>query len=353
MIYIGIVSCLPPQKMPLKHVEFRNYFILGCVSLSEKIVMYNEAPIRKGCSVYKGKQKHAGGCRDVAIKLLPYDDKTFNEVKILLKLDNHPNVIRLYDSDETRNGLIPQIYIVMELCPQNLKDYVEKNKSKPFDFDTSLSFAQQIVTGVAFIHSKNVLHRDLKLENILIAPGEEQIRVTDFGLSKQIDEGLSIDPVSSPGLGTYGYHAPELLSDSPEASVYSDTFSLGIILFSLFSNGSHPFGKDKYKWRSNIIDNRKRDYSSILRFGKPYDHKREQLVDLLKSALKHTPRDRPKPRSLLQHAFFTGMFETIRGRYGFFYADTDTSTIGRLNWLILTCPKLIVFQVFQQPCPEL
>lgn len=277
----------------------------GWVRLSEKIFMNNRQPIRRGSSVYRGKQKHAGGWRDVAIKLVRYDQKNFNEVKLLLKLENHPNVIRFYESDETSNGITPQIYIVMELCPQNLKDYVEENKTKPFDFDIAFSYARQIIAGVAFIHGNSVLHRDLKLENILLAPGKELIRVTDFGLSKQIDEGLSIDPVSTPGLGTDGYRAPEMHSDSPEASFYSDTFSLGIMLFALFSNGEHPFGRDKYKWRTNIIDNKKRDFSSILRFDHPNGHKREQLIDLLKSALKHKPRDRPKPQELLTHAFFT------------------------------------------------
>ena len=98
--------------------------------------------------------------------------------------------------------------------------------------------------GLAFIHGKGVIHRDLKLQNVLIGPDGHAV-ITDFGISKIMnkDLGEKLDPVQtivrmrdgkSPVMGSLGYMAPELEMGQP-ASVASDWYSLGVLVFKLLT----------------------------------------------------------------------------------------------------------------------
>lgn len=266
--------------------------------------MNNLEPLKKGTTVYKGKQQFAGGWRDVVIKLIPYGEKDFREVNLHLKLEDHPNILRMFDAGEIQR-VERRIYIVMELCPQTLKEFIDDNKQDLFNFTQRYCFARQIVAGVAFIHKNRILHRDIKLENLFLSPSKENIRIADFGLSKQLQQGHSVTSVTTRGLGSDGYRAPEILSGNPTASFRSDSFSIGIVLAMLFSNGRHPFGCDPLRWRTNILDNKSPNLSNIIKFTEPYSSKRIQLIDLIKRCLKWNPRDRPTPTEMQLHPFFS------------------------------------------------
>lgn len=281
----------------------------GWFKLTEKIYMYNKQPLKINTRVYRGKLSLAREWHDVAIKIIPHNDKNFNEVKLHLKLEDHPNIVRMLDADENQSGFTPFIYIVMEFCPNTLQDFIEGNKQKPFDFKQCFSYAKQIVSGVAYIHTYNILHRDIKLVNILISSSKDYIRVADFGLSKQLAEGHFVDTISHRGLGSDGYRAPEMHHEKPKASFHSDSFAIGVVLAMLFSNGQHPFGTDPFRWRTNIIDHKGLDLSTIIQFQKPYSQMRDQLLDLIHLALSLNPRDRPTPKEMLQHPFFCQLQE--------------------------------------------
>ena len=107
----------------------------------------------------------------------------------------------------------------------------------------------QIAHAVAFLHSKNVCHRDLKLENILLLESGPtcRIKVTDFGLSKK----WSSTNILETFVGTPNYMAPEVIQGAGEPSrnmlpysCKSDCWSLGVILYILLS-GRHPFVNNK------------------------------------------------------------------------------------------------------------
>jgi len=114
------------------------------------------------------------------------------------------------------------------------------------------SFCYQLASGLQYIHSKNLLHRNIKPENVLIS-ASASVKLSEFGLPKPAPSRAS-----STSLTQY-WMAPEVLKieqgkreDLDVSSAQSDTFSLGLVLFSYFTNGQHLFGSMKNLISVNI-----------------------------------------------------------------------------------------------------
>ena len=106
-----------------------------------------------------------------------------HEVGILLRLNRHSNVVKLFETFETgRHSLL-----VMELCAGgDLLNYVRKRKK--LDEDIAKYLFKQLVEGLGYLHARNILHRDIKLDNILL-DGKGMVKIADFGVSKQVKPG--------------------------------------------------------------------------------------------------------------------------------------------------------------------
>eukprot|EP00927_Polykrikos_kofoidii_P008961 TRINITY_DN13734_c0_g1_i2.p1 TRINITY_DN13734_c0_g1~~TRINITY_DN13734_c0_g1_i2.p1 ORF type:complete len:904 (+),score=148.35 TRINITY_DN13734_c0_g1_i2:208-2919(+) len=169
--------------------------------------------------------------------------KMRREVVILKNLPPHPNVVRMVDAIDEDYWLI----LVLELVTGGdlFGALVRRPGPRPHFHDREAAFVtRQLTEGLMFLHSRGIVHRDLKLENVLIASVEfgdrgrlmfYNVKITDFGLSKVMGEGLS-EPHSM--VGTRRYVAPEVL----HGSVYDnrvDLWSLGIILY-LLIDGRYP-----------------------------------------------------------------------------------------------------------------
>ena len=167
----------------------------------------------------------------VALKFLPTElakdqkrlDYFHNEVKLARQI-SHPNVCRVYDIGEV-NG---QHFISMEYIDgEDLKTLLTRIGRLPKDKGTEI--AQQLCAGLSAAHSNGVLHRDLKPANIMI-DGQGRARVTDFGLATVETGSSNVIGMS----GTPAYMAPEQLLRG-ETSVQSDIYSLGLILYEVFT----------------------------------------------------------------------------------------------------------------------
>ena len=151
------------------------------------------------------------------------------EVGLLLKL-RHNNVVKIYETLETDKHII----IVMELCAGgDLMNYVRKRRrlKEPY---AKLIF-KQLIDGLAYIHSKCVAHRDIKLDNILL-DGKGVVKIGDFGVSKQCENK---DQKMREQCGTPAYIAPEILRDRGY-SFNVDLWSAGVVLFAMLY-GTVPF----------------------------------------------------------------------------------------------------------------
>ena len=188
--------------------------------------------------VYKAKCHKLN--RYVAIKVMKSEfseDKTFVS-KFRAEAQSvagftHPNVVNVYDVGD-ENGIY---YIVMELVEGiTLKKYIEKRGRIPFK--EAVSIAIQVANGLDAAHKHNIVHRDIKPQNIIISK-EGKVKVTDFGIAK-VASSSTIN--SSTTMGSVHYISPEQARGGYSDS-RSDIYSLGITIFEMLT-GTVPFDGD-------------------------------------------------------------------------------------------------------------
>ena len=152
------------------------------------------------------------------------------EYKILNNLC-HRNIIRTYGfcfGDKTH---APSI--LLQFCPNDLDDIV-----KDMSDIERICCIFEISSGMEAVHSSNLIHRDLKPNNILIDE-KGHVRIADFGLSCLIDVENQLQSPTA-GIGTYKFMAPELLNESTHYTNKVDVFSFGVVVFYILTGGEMP-----------------------------------------------------------------------------------------------------------------
>jgi len=151
------------------------------------------------------------------------------EISILKELQD-PNIVRLHDVIHTEKKLT----LVFEYCEHDLKKIIDTKES--LDTATIKSYLYQLLRGVAFCHSKKVLHRDLKPQNLLINRNGE-LKLADFGLARAF--GIPVRSYTHEVV-TLWYRAPDILMGSRKYSTSIDIWSVGCI-FAEMLNGRPLF----------------------------------------------------------------------------------------------------------------
>lgn len=147
----------------------------------------------------------------------------------------HQNIVGVYDVG--RQGNIN--YIVMELVEgEILSDYIAKNA--PLDYKTVVAIGKQIAAGLAFAHKNNVIHKDIKPQNVLLT-NEGVAKITDFGIAK-IEGKATIVGNADTVMGSVHYFSPEQARGG-YVDEKSDIYSLGIVLYEMLT-GKVPFDGD-------------------------------------------------------------------------------------------------------------
>lgn len=168
--------------------------------------------------------------------MLPDDVKRFvREVRILSSLD-HPNIIKVIEKDFHEE---PYFYI-MPLYKTSLRIILPalvENESRIF------SIFSAILNGIDYAHSQGVIHRDLKPENVL-GNSDTDIVLSDFGLGRFIDADSTRLTNTGDGMGTRLYLAPEQMTDAKRATNASDIYSLGRMLYELYTGPLTPAVQD-------------------------------------------------------------------------------------------------------------
>ena len=204
------------------------------------------------------------------------------EVRLTARLD-HPHILPLKNA----NFIDGYFVLAFPLGEQSLADRLRSRMS----LHTALDFTGQMLDAVAYAHRQRIIHCDIKPENFIIFPGN-RLRLTDFGIAR-----IAMRTVRASGSGTIGFIAPEQAMGKP--SLRSDVFSLGLILYRMFS-GKLP--EWPFSWPP--------DGYSRLR-GRVH----WELIDILRKAIEVAPRRRFSDAEEMRSAF-----ERIRSR-AMKYAD--------------------------------
>lgn len=152
------------------------------------------------------------------------------EVELLQKID-HPNIIKLFDVRRTKNNY----YLVFEFCEKgDLEKYLKKHCEVPLREDIIKKLIYDIAGAVRLIHSKNIVHRDIKLANILLTR-DFTVKLSDFGFAKFSNSEMLMETYC----GTPMNMAPEILFRQ-QYTFKCDIWSLGVVVYQLVY-GKLPF----------------------------------------------------------------------------------------------------------------
>jgi serine/threonine-protein kinase/endoribonuclease IRE1 len=297
-----------------------------------------------GTIVFRGEFSH----RQVAVKRLIRSPKNFAaaEIKHLPDLDSHPNVVRFFTVQESQNFT----WIALDLFTTSLDQIVEHPEQHTDLVPTAgldvNDILCQVARGVEHLHSRRVVHRDIKPQNVLVRllkPGLQpiagqpnlQVVLSDFGLCKTLDDGpgSAYAPTGNhTAAGTTGWKAPELLASvssttmtldagssaaSNPTSTSSeldgipgqrprrpgksiDVFSMGCLFFYVMTQGGHPFDHGGLYARDFNIKENKSNTHDLLAFHN-YTYEAD---DLILQMINHEPQNRPSATQVLQHPYF-------------------------------------------------
>ena len=233
----------------------------------------------------------------VAIKIIDKEElfseeinkkRLFLEISILKKV-RHKNIIKLYEIMETPATL----YLVMEYCNNGeLFDYiVSKDK---LNEKQACVFYQEIIDALSYLHSINIVHRDVKPENILLNTINRKIncKLIDFGISRTFEKNELIETPC----GTASYAPPEMHNGERYNPILSDVWSSGVLLYSMVC-GFLPFNEeDEYINIKNIIQGN---------YEFPEDEGlSSEVIDLIRHLLDINTSTRYNLEQIRQHPWF-------------------------------------------------
>ena len=238
----------------------------------------------------------------VAIKILdklilsqtPEDYELVRQELNILKIVKHKYIVQLYEILET-----PQhIFIIMEYCEgQDIMDYILTRGR--LSEDESLKFFQQLINALYYLHSQNITHRDIKIDNLLLDRNLD-LKLIDFGLSTKYRD----DKLLSQPCGTVVYAAPEVLDCKEYHGMLADVWSSGIVLFGMLS-GFLPFGDPDDEINKKMVLKGKIDMPKFFSRG---------AIDLLKHMLDINPLTRYTLEDIMEHPWFNkNQFKLIPG----------------------------------------
>nr|XP_039250449.1 serine/threonine-protein kinase/endoribonuclease ire-1-like [Styela clava] len=267
-----------------------------CEEIDKDVLLDESRPLRKGYMVYEG---YLGGASQklekVAIKLLMggNEEKLHKEIDNNQKLLSHRNTV-LYRKSGKVVGIGHSVYIVVELCDTDTLYELVLNKTLEMDRKDVL---KQITQGLCHIHGNEIAHRDLKPQNILLSQDKKNMKIADFGLSKEIIPNKSKFSKSGREIGTDGWGSPEHYKGNT-MSYKSDIYSAGLVFYFILSDGKHVFGDKEYLWKPRIIDNADPLLSGIMGLDA------ELAKDLIKKMISFKADSRLTGNEVLLHPYF-------------------------------------------------
>ncbi|XP_077900655.1 hormonally up-regulated neu tumor-associated kinase isoform X2 [Ictidomys tridecemlineatus] len=275
------VSGVPRERLrDFQHHKRVGNYLIGSRKLGEG----SFAKVREGLHVLTGEK--------VAIKVIDkkrakkdtYVTKNLRREGQIQQMIRHPNITQLLDILETENSY----YLVMELCPGgNLMHKIYEKKR--LEESEARRYIRQLISAVEHLHRAGVVHRDLKIENLLLDE-DNNIKLIDFGLSNCAGILGYSDPFSTQ-CGSPAYAAPELLARKKYGPKI-DVWSIGVNMYAMLT-GTLPFTVEPFSLRAlyqKMVDKEMNPLPTQLSTG---------AINFLRSLLEPDPVKRPNIQQAL------------------------------------------------------
>ncbi|KPV72679.1 uncharacterized protein RHOBADRAFT_55761 [Rhodotorula graminis WP1] len=239
---------------------------------------------------YDDAQK-VGGHIEVAVKVIKKKalkgdlQAVHDEVEVLTGL-NHPNIVKLYDSFESKE----KFYLAFQLASGG--ELFEKIASRgKFTEGDAATVITHLLEGIKYLHDHHIVHRDIKPENLLyIKPNSDQLVIADFGIAKHIEDNESLTSLA----GSPGYAAPEVLLKQGHGKPV-DLWSAGVVTYTLLC-GYIPF---RATGTQELIEECK---AAKLEFHNKYWSKvSDDAKAFIRALIQPNPDDRPTAEQALKH----------------------------------------------------
>ncbi|XP_012328759.1 serine/threonine-protein kinase 17A [Aotus nancymaae] len=216
-----------------------------------------------------------------------------HEIAVLELAQDNPWVINLHEVYETPSEMILVLEYAAggEIFDQCVADREEAFKEKDVQ-----RLMRQILEGVHFLHTHDVVHLDLKPQNILLTSESPlgDIKIVDFGLSRMLKNSEELREI----MGTPEYVAPEILSYDP-ISMATDMWSIGVLTYVMLTGISPFLGNNKQETFLNISQ------MNLSYSEEEFDILSESAVDFIKTLLVKKPEDRATAEECLKHPWLT------------------------------------------------
>lgn len=215
------------------------------------------------------------------------------EMSVLLTI-SHPNIVRTYDIFDERH----RILVVMAFVSGgDLFEYVVQRNA--FNERSAKHAMWQVITGVAYLHDHNIVHRDIKLENVLVAQTDPlRLQLTDFGFANFIDPASDAPARDLNSLvGTGSYMAPEVI-DGRGHGTPVDIFASGVVMFRLLT-GQMPFRAISLRESYELALAERADFAS-----RAWQNVSTEARLLCRSMMSADPACRPAAKEILAHDWF-------------------------------------------------
>jgi len=211
-----------------------------------------------------------------------------NEIYILNQL-NHENIMKLYDIINTPK----YFYLILEYINGiSLLDYINKSPNKKIDENFCKKIFYQIIKALDYCSKKNIFHRDIKLENILLTKNDT-IKLIDFGFAIKCNNKNEFQNFFC---GTLYYMSPEIINKKKYLPYYSDIWSLGILLYTMIY-GKFPFNANNNDDLFNLINEGKVEFPEDINTS-------NEVKNLIKKIIVVEPCKRPSLSNIMNDPWF-------------------------------------------------
>jgi serine/threonine protein kinase len=251
--------------------------------------------------LYKAKTKKSDVVALKVIKNIDHHaiENSKKELFVYSNLPNHPNILKCYGYAETQDS----VFILFEyISNKDLWENFFRNKNRDLSKKQIAKYIWQLCDALRFLHYYDIIHADVKLENILV-DNDDDIRLCDFGLSKINHEDYTSN-YRRGVCGTVGYIAPEIYEDELLGITPSiDSWAVGIVLYELLYRKNpfmHSYEIDNYKNKDGSLNKSmlKKAMSKFPDFPKDID---DDLYDLFKRVFRLDPEHRATLSEIQRH----------------------------------------------------